>query len=87
MAMDGDCMDPVGMAGGPDEEPPSKKPRTKIIPYKLKESDKKMVYDSGKLKGIGIVLHKNKKEATQLNLQSGPTLLSLCPRDKPSSSA
>ncbi|OQR72384.1 hypothetical protein BIW11_10420, partial [Tropilaelaps mercedesae] len=47
MAMDGDCMDPAGMGGGPDEEPPAKRSKAKIIPYKLKESDKKMVYDSG----------------------------------------
>ncbi|XP_022662685.1 uncharacterized protein LOC111261528 isoform X1 [Varroa jacobsoni] len=69
MAMDGDCMDPVGMAGGPDEEPPSKKPRTKIIPYKLKESDKKMVYDSGKLKGTVIYTEEFKRSVWDFLLE------------------
>ncbi|XP_003748422.1 uncharacterized protein LOC100903860 [Galendromus occidentalis] len=45
MPSDAECMDPELETGGPDDEPPSKK--QKIVPYKLKESDKKMVYDSG----------------------------------------
>lgn len=45
MPSDADCMDPEVESAGPDDEPPSKK--QKIVPYKLKDSDKKMVYDSG----------------------------------------